>query len=1537
MDGALNVPPRIPDSYLYISQGYVVVFDHQFLTNRRHTVCVFIILHCLREHPQVGPATSVPAGLPAKPGRTLVFVFRNRNLYVTVVSREVCAALVALFRPAGGPVSHASPPSGGTAHASGDDADASVRMTYGLPSSPSPGPSVWGGRPRRASENAGSARNLEHSLMGASAREFAAFRRKSKGGDDGLGAGNGYGGGPGRRRAHSHGVLKRSASYTAGPDSFEMDGTSTSSSEEDMVVSTSMDTRNQQQPQPQQYSQTPPLSGRSGRSPTSARSSESPDAIMRSRMVGFGSADLGMDSKPKRAGKAPSKPLWARLRDSSGEKKGTSGTTSRLKNTGLAVEDKAPIADSGQNAGAADGPEIRAAAGPASAPFSGRDGTSPLAVRFEDRLNVESLRRPASAPAGAVAPDGRRSLAVQGQDEAPRQRAKLRGANTSESGRQVGSKAASPSQQGGGGVSPKAAAPRPGASPQVPLPVPLQNEGEFAFAFSRRPESPAMRRPDARPPPARIDHGDQPVVVERKIPPLPRPAPDGQQQQQWAKKDGDVAVAVASIKRDRSYGSSVSPPPSKHGDANGARATGVGGDTLELEFARSASLDSLDGDMPCRNDRLAELGTLASYSDDGGRRGNAAAGALALAYQDGRPASDGGGLPDGEHRTARDVGEDYDNILVEGRSARADTPHPSRDMAVPEEAPFVVTTAAPSACTSPFKKVGSRDELVDRRDSFGPPTFDNVVSGLTIETASSHEYIVPSEAETAMRREVVPFSTPPDPTFNSRSSRGSHGSYGRRGSGATDCTSPDSPPGGAVGEVRASSFNPRAVRPIPLMTGLRLGGASQAPPDGPSGFEELWAVLEPAWGINSSFGTSMTPKVMLLGEIYKKMRRFQAAVASVCVQACGPALGEACGRCGRAWAVLTSASLQSIAEFSARHEIEKGLGQLTTIVERYEASAVVRRFTLPLIGAPSAWEELLAGGEGGDLQASCHQIEKAIALLPEENADGAKDTGGGGGSGDRRRSAGGGRTNARRWSSSSGELRLPPCPSYWAKCQFGQLTPAGLPDVLTLLHEPARFAELAQLVTRASDVGPASREYSFAWDCVRQVEGPALGRELRRALSATLVAAGELLPLPRVPPPPPAYVTRERLTEQIEATILHPFLPLGIAGIGGASGSGKTVLAAAVVRDATVRCRFGDRVFWLHAGKGARDRLISVLQALADTVYAWLRDGEHGSKRGRGRGRGGGNGGTGGGDATGALEPNLREPVRFRDQDQAVNYVADLCRGPLLAGLRCLVVVDDVHEREVVDALWKSGCQLLITSPVEGLLQAVGAEATMAEPLGVDVARQVAAGAAGEEVLCDEANKLVDLCGGCPLALAMSGAVAQAGLSAGTRIGEWRKPRLTTPKTTGDAAGVGGRGAGGSGWSLGISSTFSNLTAPVGAWVEQVVVGSSSPPSKERQPDGSPSKEGAGVATAGQAEAPAVDGNRHGAATGAAAPAVGRRLSEEATAWANLTERVERALAALEHNRPLQTMLVEAGPEGELPVRRVVAVLTQVRLCRCCL
>ena len=1586
----------------------------------------------------------MPGGLPATPGRTLLFVFHSRKLFVTVSSRDVGAALVALFRP-GGSASHASPrlvgnpPGGGERPDRGDDLETFGRRRTGSPSSPSSRSSsaTRGGVQlgRRVPHTGDSSRSQEsHSSIGTNARDFLGLGEPTKGSNGFTGVVNGYVDGSGKEGTAQRGSLKRSASFSGGLETFEIDGVSTSSSEVDMVMSTPDGMQSQHQP-----SEAPLISAtRSTRSPESAYSSESPEAVMRSRVVGFGSEDLGIDAKPKRQGKAPSRSTpWARFMD--GEKitmaagmasSSSSAPRVRAASVVLAVEGKASVAEvAGQSAGAssasgeaADSSDLRAVADDGHSPghssgdfppgaaaaataaaitFNGRESASPLAVRVEDRLTLESLRRPASAPVGLGAPGG-----GQGEPLAPAPNPRPSRTPKSKStslGTRGGKRAKSPPTRrlaGAGEVI------NTNSISQPPSTTPPGQQRDYALVLSRKADlsrdASGSRKGVLR------DHN----MTERKIPPMRRMVPGVQQQQQQppslVKKDEQSLKSALLTSYDRE--SDVSPPRSKHGHTNGTR-----GGQIRREIAQSESIDSLDNEEACEIrgaekaasepieycvDRTARgetegadkgMGTVSVPADPG--RGvplpNRARSKRTGARHEPTPTS----LP--SHAGRKRIGASYEptpTSLATQKQARlgkvgGSSPETSRHSTDPERSTLRIETtengtavAAVTATVAATISGGNGTTPlengpifgVEGLDSFGPPTLDACVRELTIEAAPSVEYLPPS-AGTHYQLDVRPFSTATPPVVDARGGEEfRRACYSRRGSTATDCTSPDSPPGGAVGEVRATPFH-LAPRPMPLMTGLSLGGSHRELPKGPSGFEELWAVLEPGWGMNSSFGTSMAPKVMLLGDIYQMMRSLQTAVARVCVQACGPVLAVVCGKCGRAWAMLSSTAPDSLADFPALGKIEKALCQLITAVELYGASAVVRRLTLPLIGKASAWEEILSAGEGDDLHGPLQQIETAIALLPgDDRKKGRSGSEGGGGVG--RRSGGGGRqalfrggsSKGGRRRSSSDDLRLwlPICPTLWAKEQFGRLTPLGLEDVMTLMHEPARFAELAQLVICASDEGPTDgvQGRSPAWDCVRMAEGPALGRELRRALAATLVAAGELLPLPRVPPPPPAYVPRDRLSEQVEATILHPFLPLSIAGIGGPSGSGKTVLAAAVVGDATVRSRFGDRVFWLHAGKGARNRLISILQALADTVYAWLMEDEHATTR---RGFSGGGGGSISSSGSGRrgmqamaldleMTPELREPVRFRDQDQALDYVASLCRRPSLAGLRCLVVLDDVHERDVVDAIWRSGCQLLITSPDQGLLQAIGAEATIVHPLGDDDAKQVAAGAAAEETLCEEANAVLDLCHGCPLALAMSGAVAQAMLSAGSDTREWRRPRLGTPRST---MGVGdqkeAKGAGrkavsgtalgsamiGTGWSLG--NTFSNIAAPVGAWVEQVVVGTASLPSRRAvQHGGAPSEEENGAVVkakarrrthelAQQASAPAAVSENSTSAT-VAAP-VASRKSVETTAWSNLAARIESGRNALRSIPSLRQALVEAGPECELPTREVLAVLTQVR------
>ena len=107
--------------------------------------------------------------------------------------------------------------------------------------------------------------------------------------------------------------------------------------------------------------------------------------------------------------------------------------------------------------------------------------------------------------------------------------------------------------------------------------------------------------------------------------------------------------------------------------------------------------------------------------------------------------------------------------------------------------------------------------------------------------------------------------------------------------------------------------------------------------------------------------------------------------------------------------------------------------------------------------------------------------------------------------------------------------------------------------------------------------------------------------------------------------------------------------------------------------------------------------------------------------------------------------------------------------------------------------------------------------------------------------------------------------------------------------------------------------------------MEQVVVGTSSAPSRQQQAGEAPSEQKGRPAAAVRVGAETVGHYADGAP--AAAPP---RLSLEAAVWADLAHRVDNALASLTHNRTMNEMLVEAGPSHELPVRQLVAVLTEV-------
>ncbi|CAN0558285.1 unnamed protein product, partial [Ectocarpus sp. 8 AP-2014] len=139
---------------------------------------------------------------------------------------------------------------------------------------------------------------------------------------------------------------------------------------------------------------------------------------------------------------------------------------------------------------------------------------------------------------------------------------------------------------------------------------------------------------------------------------------------------------------------------------------------------------------------------------------------------------------------------------------------------------------------------------------------------------------------------------------------------------------------------------------------------------------------------------------------------------------------------------------------------------------------------------------------------------------------------------------------------------------------------------------------------------------------------------------------------------PHSYVERSDLRKAVEGLINaeEPSAPFVVVGMGGA---GKTVLVSAVVRHLRVREHFHGGIFWMRVGRGAKTSLLPLLQALAREM------GPHGV-------------------------PNVLDGLEQVEQQ----LTAEVSAGTSPR----LVVLDDVWEREVVDALLPLKLKVLVTT-----------------------------------------------------------------------------------------------------------------------------------------------------------------------------------------------------------------------------------------------
>lgn len=249
----------------------------------------------------------------------------------------------------------------------------------------------------------------------------------------------------------------------------------------------------------------------------------------------------------------------------------------------------------------------------------------------------------------------------------------------------------------------------------------------------------------------------------------------------------------------------------------------------------------------------------------------------------------------------------------------------------------------------------------------------------------------------------------------------------------------------------------------------------------------------------------------------------------------------------------------------------------------------------------------------------------------------------------------------------------------------------------------------AEAGTRAAFIIPA-RTLAQAW--------PGL------ALIQTTAALGALYNVPELPPhfmPRPEAL--DRLRQLVLGEAEGPVVLTGRArrvGVHGMGGIGKTVLAAALARDQALRQAFPDGIYWLTLG---REPILTTLQSqLARSL--------------------------------GGAESHIDDPQGGRA----------LLR-ELLAGRRCLLVLDDVWRAEHAAALEVVDLpgRLLVTTRDAGLIASLGAVEQRLEVLDEESALALLAEWAGQprEALPAEARQVARECGMLPLALSMVGATVR--------------------------------------------------------------------------------------------------------------------------------------------------------------------------------
>ena len=245
---------------------------------------------------------------------------------------------------------------------------------------------------------------------------------------------------------------------------------------------------------------------------------------------------------------------------------------------------------------------------------------------------------------------------------------------------------------------------------------------------------------------------------------------------------------------------------------------------------------------------------------------------------------------------------------------------------------------------------------------------------------------------------------------------------------------------------------------------------------------------------------------------------------------------------------------------------------------------------------------------------------------------------------------------------------------------------------------------------------------------------------LARQLSEPPPPLGKLIAVPSLPPHYLARTERlKALRDAVRADLDRPVVLTGETarvGMHGMGGIGKSVLAAALVRDRLVREAFPDGIVWIGLGS------LPTITELQRRVHRDL-----------------------GGD--GAIATEHEGKTKLKE---------------LLADKSVLLVLDDVWRRSDADAFNVLGprCRALITTRDAGLLTSLGGPHHFVELLTDAEAFHLLSQASGvpRDALPSEAHGIVAECGRLPLAVSLCGSLVRRNMSWSSVLEQLQEARI---------------------------------------------------------------------------------------------------------------------------------------------------------------